>query len=75
MPKGLLPPGSLQKVDNALAVMDARLMDAERQFGSTVRVLDHPGLGPLNAQQWRRFHYVHTVHHLKQVKERGARPF
>ena len=71
VPKGSLPPGSLQKVVNAVTVMDTRLLDAERRFGSNAKVLDHPILGPLTAKQWRRFHYVHTMHHLKQIKQRG----
>jgi hypothetical protein len=24
-------------------------------------------LGPLSAQQWRRFHQVHGQHHLRQI--------
>ena len=30
------------------------------------QLLNHPFLGPLNAQEWRLFHRTHTRHHLKQ---------
>jgi len=50
--------------------MDASLADAERRFGHRTRVLFHPILGPLTAQQWRRFHLVHGRHHLKQIEAR-----
>jgi hypothetical protein len=72
IPKGNLAPGAVQKINNALKTMDARLTDAERLFGSNVRVLDHPGLGPLTAQQWRRFHRTHGLYHLKQIRKRGS---
>ena len=39
---------------------------AEQMFGS-VKVMDPPVLGPLTANQWPRFHYVHARHHMKQI--------
>lgn len=71
-PKGTLPPGSLQKVEQALAAMDTRLAAAEARFGPKVKVLDHPALGPLTTQEWRRFHRTHALHHLKQIQDRGT---
>lgn len=71
-PKGTLPAGSLQKVNQALATMDARLDAAEARFGPQTKVLDHPALGPLTTQEWRRFHRTHALHHLKQIRDRGA---
>jgi uncharacterized protein DUF1569 len=61
---------ALRQFNDALVVMDATLADAEKRFGSRVRLLDHPILGPLTATQWRRFHRTHARHHLKQVAER-----
>jgi hypothetical protein len=60
----------LRRFNDALVAMDATLTDAEKRFGARTRVLDHPVLGPLTAQQWRRFHQVHGRHHLRQVVER-----
>ena len=31
-------------------------------------VLEHPILGPLTARQWRKFHFVHGMHHVKQIR-------
>ena len=61
----------LRRFNDALVAMDATLADAEKRFGPRTRVLDHPVLGPLTAQAWRRFHQVHGRHHLKQVVARA----
>ncbi len=61
---------SMRHFYDALVAMDATLRDAERRFGKHALLLDHPFLGPLNAQEWRLFHRVHTRHHLKQAIER-----
>jgi hypothetical protein len=70
-PRGVLPPGSVQKFNDGLVAMDACLCDAEKRFGKKTKLLDHPFIGPLDAQQWRRFHRVHSMHHLQQIKRRG----
>jgi hypothetical protein len=57
----------LRQFNDALVAMDATLADAEKRFGAKARLLRHPVLGPLTAQQWRRFHEVHGRHHLKQI--------
>ena len=61
---------SLRQFNDALVAMDATLADAERRFGTKVNLLDHPVLGPLTAQQWRRFHRTHAKHHFRQIAER-----
>jgi Protein of unknown function (DUF1569) len=63
----------LRRFNDALIAMDATLADAEKRFGSRARLLDHPFLGPLTANQWRRFHRTHARHHLRQVAERVRR--
>jgi DinB superfamily len=60
----------LRRFNDALVAMDSMLVDAEKRFGRTTWVLNHQVLGPLTAQQWRRFHEVHGRHHLKQVAAR-----
>lgn len=60
----------LRRFSDALVAMDATLADAEKRFGSNTKILMHPILGPLTAQQWRRFHKVHGLHHLKQIVAR-----
>lgn len=70
MPGEGLSAESMRRFYDALVAMDSTLFDAERRFGRRARLLDHPFLGPLNAQEWRLFHRTHTRHHLKQVAER-----
>lgn len=65
---------SLRQFNDALVAMDATLTDAEKRFGTKVKLLDHPNLGPLTAREWRRFHRTHARHHLKQVAERARHP-
>jgi hypothetical protein len=61
---------SLRQFNDALVAMDATLTDAEKRFGSAVKILDHPILGPLNTKDWRRVHRTHARHHLKQIEKR-----
>jgi hypothetical protein len=69
-PKSSLGDEPLRQFNDALVAMDATLADVEKRFGTKTRVLRHPILGPLTAQQWRRFHEVHGRHHLKQIVAR-----
>lgn len=73
-PKGKLTPNSIDRLAKALLTLDARLAQAEKRFGAGTKVLDHPALGPLTAQEWRRFHRTHSRHHLKQIEQRAKRP-
>jgi hypothetical protein len=70
-----LPSNNLCAFYDALVAMDTTLNDAERRFGKKMRILDHPILGPLTADEWRRFHRVHAEHHLRQIAalRRGTR--
>ena len=47
--------------------MDALLDTCRRRFGID-RVGEHPWLGPLGVDQWRRFHVVHGLHHVAQLR-------
>jgi len=47
--------------------MDTMLDRCRRKFGME-RVAVHPFLGPLRVDQWRRFHVVHGLHHLDQLR-------
>jgi hypothetical protein len=68
MPRGLPPDRVLAEITQKIAVMDAAISQAEQKFGSDAALLDHPILGPLRAQQWRKFHWVHGRHHMKQLR-------
>jgi hypothetical protein len=58
-------------IQEKLAEMDGLLNRCQEKFGSS-KVLDHPILGALTVDQWRKFHLVHGRHHVKQVRERRA---
>lgn len=61
---------NLRGFNDALVAMNTTLNDAERRFGTRTRLLDHPVLGPLTAEEWRRFHRVHAEHHFRQIVAR-----
>jgi hypothetical protein len=69
-PKSGIELDSFRRFYDALVAMDATLADAERRFGSSAKLLDHPFIGPLNAKEWRQFHLAHSRHHLKQAAGR-----
>ena len=72
-PRGLPCDRVLAEFDQKIVAMDAVIATAEEKFGSQVPLVDHPILGPLRAGQWRKFHWVHGRHHLKQLERlRGA---
>jgi hypothetical protein len=50
-----------------LARLDLVFNEAENLFGPQSQCVTHNVLGPLNINQWRRFHLVHGNHHLKQI--------
>lgn len=61
------------RLQSELKAMDDRLVICEEQFGEK-KFATHQVLGPISAQQWRRFHVVHGVHHLKQLRSLGLTP-
>jgi hypothetical protein len=66
-PAGLAAEDSLRLIRQNLDAMEAALAAAEQRFGGQIRIGNHPVLGPLKMRQWRRFHWVHTRHHLRQI--------
>lgn len=58
-------------IEPHLLVLDQRLTEVARAFGARTPVLNHPILGPFSVADWRRFHWVHTRHHLKQIRRRS----
>jgi hypothetical protein len=68
LPRGL--PGKDVRVEIAakIAAMDEVLTQCEARFGRG-RLLDHPVLGPLTAAQWRKFHFIHGRHHVRQIQQ------
>ena len=72
-PKGLSGETALKTIRENMAAMDAALAECEQRFGPQVKIADHVVLGPLTIPQWRRFHRIHTQHHMKQIERlRGS---
>jgi len=67
-PKGTNPGPVIASIRQKLAEMDGVLKQCEARFGDKRRVLLHAILGPLSIREWRRFHSVHTLHHMKQIQ-------
>ncbi|MFZ0277128.1 MAG: DUF1569 domain-containing protein [Candidatus Sulfotelmatobacter sp.] len=66
-PRGLPGAKIPSEVGPKIVEMDAIIAECEARFGRRSRLLDHPILGPLSAAQWRKFHFVHGQHHVKQL--------
>lgn len=68
-PKGIPAADAMHAVRQNLIAMDEALAQCEQRFGQRTAVLNHPILGPLTVAQWRKFHWVHTQHHMKQIAQ------
>src|SRR5258707_11242410 len=67
-PRGVPQEKVLAEIGPAIAVMDEVIGRCEEKIGRGKRLLDHPVLGPLTGAQWRKFHLVHGLHHVKQIR-------
>lgn len=64
----VVPPAEVaQQVRRALMDLDDAAARCAARFGERVKVANHPILGAFNLHQWRRFHRIHTRHHMKQI--------
>jgi hypothetical protein len=66
-PKGLPSEKVRQGLAEAMNAMDTIITEGELHFGSATPLLDHPILGALTGRQWRKFHWLHGMHHQKQL--------
>jgi hypothetical protein len=69
VPKGMPPERVVAEIGPQIAAMDQAIAQCEERYGSRIKVLDHPVLGPLTARQWRKFHLIHGRHHVKQISK------
>ena len=67
-PRGLSPQQVAAEIVSKIAEMDETIARCQQKFGPRVKVLDHPFLGPFTTNQWRKFHLVHGLHHVKQIR-------
>jgi DinB superfamily len=70
LPRGIPPEKIVADIGPQIDAMDKTIAQCEERYGSRVKVLDHPVLGPLTARQWRKFHLAHGRHHVKQILAR-----
>lgn len=68
-PKGITPSEAKTCIEEQLSALDQSITQCEERFGSRQTILVHPGLGPLTASGWRKFHCLHTLHHMKQIRK------
>jgi hypothetical protein len=73
-PRGMPTEEVLRAIAPELQKMDLDLNECERRFGARTKIMDHPFLGPLTAEEWRRFHWVHGRHHARQIRDRMGKP-
>ena len=71
-PRGLPPAKILAEIGPKIAQMAECIRRCEEKFGTRTKLLDHPFLGPLSGPQWRKFHRVHGLHHVQQIRRRAA---
>jgi hypothetical protein len=67
-PRGLPAEKVLTEILPKIAELDAFLSSCEEKLGRG-KLLDHPVLGPLTAAEWKKFHLVHGMHHVKQIRQ------
>ena len=68
LPKGMSPQEVKSSVRKNLAELDRTIAGCEDRFGGTRKVLVHAVLGPLSTSEWRKFHRLHTLHHVEQIQ-------
>ena len=66
-PSDVPPADVVERALAALGDLDAVAARAEARFGARTPLVNHPIIGPLGVGRWRRFHWIHTRHHMKQV--------
>lgn len=66
-PRGMPADEVVKAIGPEIVAMDEAITKCEARFGRSTPILDHPILGPLTVQQWRKFHWVHGRHHVKQI--------
>ena len=70
-PTGLMGQTARDRALNSLERMAAAIDAAEQAWGPGP-IAAHFLLGPMTAEEWRRFHYCHGRHHLRQIHARAA---
>lgn len=67
-PRGVPQEKVLGEIGLRITEMDDVIRRCEEQLGQNRNLLDHPVLGPLTGGEWRKFHLVHGLHHVNQIR-------
>jgi hypothetical protein len=59
---------ALAHIRENLVRMDKAHGECRQKVSRERCIANHPVLGPLTLEQWPKFHRVHTLHHMKQVR-------
>lgn len=68
-PKGIPPDQVVSDIERQIAVMDELLVRCEQRFGKGRKLFNHPFLGGLSGDEWRKLHWLHGRHHARQILE------
>jgi hypothetical protein len=68
-PKGIPADQVVSDIHSQIALMDELLTRCEQRFGRNRKLFNHPILGGLTGEQWRKLHWLHGRHHVRQVLE------
>jgi hypothetical protein len=71
VPKGLPREKVREDIGAKIEEMDEIISRCENRIGGK-KVMEHLILGPLTAAEWRKFHLVHGLHHVKQIRRLRA---
>ena len=66
-PKGIPYDQVVSDIQRQIALMDELLARCEQRFGRNRKLFDHPILGGLSGDQWRKLHWLHGRHHVRQI--------
>jgi hypothetical protein len=70
VPRGMPREEVRQTIFEEIQKMAAGLVECERRFGAKTKIMDHPIVGPLTVNEWRKLHWLHGRHHARQIRER-----
>jgi hypothetical protein len=68
-PKGIPCEQFLGGITQQITSMDEWITRCEDYYGVRTRLMDHPIMGALTGPQWRKFHWVHGMHHVRQISQ------
>ena len=71
-PEGIDAEAALRNFRESVPRMDRAIDEVEKRWGTRDCVAVHPILGPMNVFQWRKFHYMHSHYHAKQLRNLKA---